>query len=97
MKLMDFIYIPFGYVMRFFSSITNNNYVLAILLFAVVMKIVLLPFSIKQQKNQIKGAALRPKMMAIEKKYAGRTDKATMQKKQNRLQILWKRRYPTGI
>lgn len=85
---MDFIYIPFGYVMRFFSSITNNNYVLAILLFAVVMKIVLLPFSIKQQKNQIKGAALRPKMMAIEKKYAGRTDKATMQKKQNELMEL---------
>ena len=82
MKIMDIIYIPFGYVMKFFCSFTNNNYAISLLLFALLMKIVLLPFSIKQQKNQIKGAALRPKMMAIEKKYAGRNDKATLQKKQ---------------
>ena len=88
MKLFDIIYIPFGYVMRFFCSFTNNNYAISLLLFAVAVKIVLLPFSIKQQKNQIKGAALRPKMMAIEKKYAGRNDKATLQKKQNELMEL---------
>ena len=82
------IYNLFGAVMNFFCSITNNNYVLALLLFAVAVKILLLPFSIKQQKNQIKGASLRPKMMAIEKKYAGRNDKATLQKKQNELMEL---------
>ncbi len=87
-SILDIINIPFGYVMRFFSSITNDNYILTLLLFALAMKIVLLPFSIKQQKNQIKGAALRPKMMAIEKKYAGRNDKATLQKKQNELMEL---------
>ena len=74
--------------MRFFCSFTNNNYAISLLLFAVAVKIVLLPFSIKQQKNQIKGAALRPKMMAIEKKYAGRNDKATLQKKQNEIMEL---------
>ena len=88
MKIMDIIYIPFGYVMKFFCSFTNNNYAISLLLFALLMKLVLLPFSIKQQKNQIKGAALRPKMMAIEKKYAGRNDKATLQKKQNELMEL---------
>jgi YidC/Oxa1 family membrane protein insertase len=88
MKIMDIIYIPFGYVMKFFCSFTNNNYAISLLLFALLMKIVLLPFSIKQQKNQIKGAALRPKMMAIEKKYAGRNDKATLQKKQNEIMEL---------
>ncbi len=88
MRLFDIIYIPFGYVMRFFCSFTNNNYAISLLLFAVAVKIVLLPFSIKQQKNQIKGAALRPKMMAIEKKYAGRNDKATLQKKQNEIMEL---------
>ena len=61
------IYNLFGAVMNFFCSITNNNYVIALFLFAVAVKILLLPFSIKQQKNQIKGASLRPKMMAIEK------------------------------
>ena len=88
MKIMDIIYIPFGYVMKFFCSFTNNNYAISLLLFALLMKLVLLPFSIKQQKNQIKGAALRPKMMAIEKKYAGRNDKATLQKKQNEIMEL---------
>ena len=55
---------------------------LALLLFAVMIKIILLPLAIMQQKNQIKGAKLRPKILLIEKKYAGRNDQPTLKKKQ---------------
>jgi YidC/Oxa1 family membrane protein insertase len=49
------------------------------------MQILLSPFGIKQQKNMIKQAYLRPKEMAIRKKYAGRNDRTTLQKMQNEI------------
>ena len=84
--MFDFIYKGLGYVMRFcYYDIGFESYALALIWFALFTKIVLIPFTIKQQKNQIKGAKLRPKMMAIEKKYAGRTDRPTLQKKQQEI------------
>ncbi len=88
---MDLIAIPFGYVMRFCAWVCFNNYTLALLLFAFVVKLVLLPFGIKQQSAQIKSARLRPKIAAIEKKYAGRTDRPTLQKKQQEIMELQQR------
>ncbi len=89
-NIFDIINIPFGYFMRFCYSITGN-YAIALLLFALAVKILFLPFGIKQQKNQIQSAKLRPKMMAIEKKYAGRNDKATLNKKQQEIMELQQR------
>ncbi|MBO4282995.1 MAG: YidC/Oxa1 family membrane protein insertase [Clostridia bacterium] len=71
----------FGNILNVFNSWTGN-YMLALLLFALMVKIITLPLSIMQQKNQIKGAKLRPKMLLIEKKYAGRNDQVTLKKKQ---------------
>ena len=83
---MDFIYQGLGYVIRFcYNTIGFQSYALALLWFALIVKLLLLPFGIKQQKNQIKLAKLRPKMYAIEKKYAGRTDQITLRKKQQEI------------
>ncbi len=84
---MEFLYTPFAFIMRFFDSFTGS-YALTLLLFTLLFKVVLLPLGIKQQKNQIKMAALRPKEEAIRKKYAGRTDQATMQKMQQEIMEL---------
>lgn len=86
--LFNLINIPFSYVIRFFYSLTGN-YMLALLGFAVVVKIVLFPLGIKQQKNMVKQAALRPKEMAIRARYAGRTDQATQQKMQQEVMALY--------
>ncbi|MFA5561643.1 MAG: YidC/Oxa1 family membrane protein insertase [Eubacteriales bacterium] len=88
MNIMDFIYVPFGYAIRFFSQISGGNYALALLLFAIAVKIVLFPLSIKQQKSQVKGALLRPKIALIEKKYKGRNDEVTLKKKRQELMDL---------
>ncbi|MBQ7377099.1 MAG: YidC/Oxa1 family membrane protein insertase [Clostridia bacterium] len=82
---MNAIYNALGTVMGWFTAITGNYYALALLLFALMVKVIMLPLSIRQQKTQIKTARLRPKMMAIEKKYAGRTDRPTMEKKQQEI------------
>lgn len=73
--------------MRLFDSFTGN-YALTLLLFTLVIKLVFLPLGIKQQKNQIKMAAIRPKEEVIRKKYAGRTDRATQQKMQQEIMEL---------
>ncbi len=90
-SIWDIINIPFGYVIRFCSMITGNQYILALFVFAVILEIVLLPFGIKQQKNSIKQAKLRPKEMAIRKKYAGRDDNPTKQKMSQEIQELYQK------
>ena len=84
----DIFAIPFGYVMQGLNFICGRHYLLALLLFSLIVKLVTLPVSIKQQKSQIKGAMLRPKIMMIEKKYAGRNDQKTLQKKQQEIMDL---------
>ena len=91
MNLMDIINVPFGYVIRFCNKIVGNHYLFALLIFAVILEIVLLPFGIKQQKNSIKQAKLRPKEMAIRKKYAGRDDQPTKQKMTQEIQELYQK------
>ena len=88
--IMHTISIPFGYVVRGCSFISAGNYPIALLLYALAMKIILFPFGIKQQKNSIRQAKLRPKEQAIREKYAGRDDKATQQKIQQEIMELYR-------
>ncbi len=85
---MDFIYKIFGTILGFFEEITGH-YLLALLIFALLVKLLMLPFGIKQQKNSIKQAKVRPKEMAIRGKYKGRTDQPTQQKMQQEVMELY--------
>lgn len=89
-KIFDIINVPLGYIIKICYQFTDN-YLLALLLFSLVLQILLLPFAIKQQKNSIKQAKLDPKVRAIRKKYAGRTDQATQQKMNNEVMELYQR------
>ena len=87
MGFLEIIAWPFSFVFRFCYWIFPH-YAGALLLFAIFTKILLLPLSIKQQKNQIKMAKLRPQIFLIEKKYAGRNDQVTLRKKQQEIMDL---------
>lgn len=87
MGFLEIIAWPFSFVFRFCYWIIPH-YAGALLLFALFTKILLLPLSIKQQKNQIKMAKLRPQIFLIEKKYAGRNDQVTLRKKQQEIMDL---------
>lgn len=86
---MELINVAFGYVMKWCNDLVGNRYILALLLFALIFEILLLPFGIKQQKNSRKQAALRPKELAIRKKYNGRTDNASKQKMSMEIQEMY--------
>ena len=85
---MDILNVPFGWLLNLSNKITGN-YVFALLVFALIIKLILLPFGIMQHKNSLKQASLRPREAAIIKKYAGRTDRVTQQKKQEEIQRLY--------
>ncbi len=87
--IFKFLSIPIGWLMRAMYSVIPS-YIVVILLFALLIKVLLFPLGIKQQKNMVKQASLRPKEAAIRKKYAGRTDKVTQQKMQNEIMELYK-------
>lgn len=77
---MNFLYVPFSLLMKGCLFISGNHYIFALFFFALFMQIILLPLAIKQQKNQIQMAKVRPKEIAIREKYKGRNDRATQQK-----------------
>jgi len=83
--MFNFLYEWIGAMLSWFSDLFGGRYALALLLYALLFKIVFLPFSIKQQKNQIKMAKLTPKIELIKAKYRGRTDQATQQKMQQEI------------
>ncbi len=89
--MLDIINRLFGYVISFCNKIVGNQYILALFVFAVIIEVLLLPFGIKQQKNSIKQAKMRPKEMAIRKKYAGRDDQPTKQKMTQEIQELYQK------
>ena len=64
----------FGYLLEFLYN-TINNYGLAIILFTVIIKLLLLPLSIKQQRTMKKSLELQEKMKTIQFKYKNDPEK----------------------
>ncbi len=64
----------FGYLLQFLYGIVNN-YGLAIILFTVFIKLLLLPLSIKQQRTMKKSTELQEKMKIIQFKYKNNPEK----------------------
>lgn len=73
------------------NTLGGGYYIIGICIFAIIIEICMLPFAIKQQKNSIKQAKLRPKEMAIRNKYKNRNDQASMQKMQQEIQEFYQK------
>ena len=58
----------FGYVLNFIYGVVNN-YGLAIIIFTILLKLIMLPISIKQQKTMKKSAKVQLKVKEIQDKY----------------------------
>ena len=65
---MGFLANIFGYVLNFLYS-WLQNYGWAIILFSVILQIILLPLSIKQQKSLKKSAKIQQEMQKLQLKY----------------------------
>ena len=93
--VLDTVLSWLGTLIDWFTVIVPwQSYILALFVFAIVIELLMLPFGIKQQRNSIKQAKLRPKEMAIRKRYAGRTDQKTQQKISQEIQELYQQALP---
>ena len=63
-----------GWVLKLMYTFTSN-YGLAIILFTVLIKLILSPLMVKQQKSMIKTQKIQPLLMEIQKKYANDKEK----------------------
>ena len=64
----------FGYVLNFINNFVGN-YGLAIILFTILIKIIMLPLSIKQQRTMKKSAKLQEQMKVLQFKYKNDPEK----------------------
>lgn len=72
--VMYYICYPFGYVMKWCWELLGN-YGLAIILFTLCTKIILLPVSVWVHKNSIKMVTIQPDINFIKAKYYGDRDR----------------------
>ena len=73
---MDFsqiILTPFSWLLKFFESF--SNYGVALILFAIVVKIILFPFSLKSKRSMIQMNLIQGKVQQIQKQYARNREK----------------------
>ena len=71
---MGFISEIFGYILNFLYE-QFNNYGIAIIIFSVLLRIILIPITIKQQKSLKKNARLQKEMKEIQTKYKSNPEK----------------------
>ena len=82
--LGNLIKVPFGYLLDWLYQFTTN-YGLSLILFAIIIKLVLLPASIKSKKSTMKMSRIQPRVQALQEKYAG-----DQQKQNEAIQALYK-------
>ena len=77
-SIADIIRIPFGYMLEFLYNF-SGNYGLALILFGIAIKLILLPVSAKSKKSMMKMSRMAPRVKALEAKYGDDKTKYQME------------------
>ena len=70
MSLWDYIAKPFGWLLLTLNNLVGN-YGVAVFLFALVVKLILLPFQMKSKKSMMRMSALQPQVAELQKRHEG--------------------------
>ena len=68
-NLSDIVTVPFGWLLGFLYE-TTSNYGIAMILFAIIVQLVLLPINAKAKKSMMKMSRMQPRIQEIQRKYA---------------------------
>ena len=80
----DFIRVPFGYLMDILYRFTGN-YGVSMILFAILVKVIMLPIAAKSKRSSMKMSRISPQVKKIQEKYADNP-----QKQNEAMQALYK-------
>ena len=84
-QLGDLIRVPFGWLLGLLYQLTSN-YGVALILFAILVKLILMPTTVKSKRSMMKMSRLTPQIQYIQKKYEN-----DQQKQAAEMQALYKR------
>ena len=82
-SLSDIVTVPFGWLLNQLYHLLGN-YGVAMIFFAVIVQLVLLPITMKSKKSMMKMSRLQPRIQEIQRKYAD--DKQKQQEAMQKLQ-----------
>ncbi len=98
--IMGPISLVLGWIMdmlfKFTSAFGVMNIGLSIILFTLVVKILMFPMTIKQQKSSKLMAVMQPEIQAIQAKYKGKTDNDSMMKQNVEIKAVYEK-YGTSM
>ena len=92
----------FGFIMNglfvFLENFGIQNIGVCIILFTIIVNILLIPLTYKQQKFSKLSAKMNPEIQAVQKKYKGKRDSVSMQKMNDETQAVYDKygTSPTG-
>ena len=79
-----------NYIYKGVDIVLNTDQVAwSIILFTIIVYTLLLPLTIKQQKFTRISAIMNPEIQAVQKKYKGKTDQASMLKQQDEMKLIY--------
>ena len=84
-QLGDLIRVPFGWLLGLLYQLTTN-YGVALILFSILVKLILMPTTIKSKRSTMKMSRLTPQIQYIQKKYEN-----DQQKQAAEMQALYKK------
>ena len=68
-KFADIIRVPFGWLLAQLYEVTSN-YGIALIIFAVALKLIMFPITAKSKKSMMKMSRLTPRVQQLQRKYA---------------------------
>lgn len=83
----------FGFIMNalfvFLENFGIQNIGVCIILFTIIVNIIMLPLTVKQQKFSKLSKLMNPEIQAVQKKYKGKRDTVSMQKMNDETQAIY--------
>jgi YidC/Oxa1 family membrane protein insertase len=73
-EMFSFIGTPLGWIMYAINSVVHN-YGITLIVFSVLLKILMIPLGVKQQKGLIVNAKMSPKMKELQRMYGNNKQK----------------------
>lgn len=90
----------FGYLMNAIflalDKVGIGNIGIAIIIFTLITRLILYPFTVKQQKSSKLMAIIQPEIKAIQAKYEGKTDQQSMMAQQTEIRAVYEK-YGTSM
>ena len=76
--MMEIIAKPFGWLLLWLNNLVGN-YGIAIFLFALLVKLIMLPFQLKSKKSMMRMSGLNDKVKELQKKHEGNQQRLNME------------------